>query len=203
MTFTAVLGRYIIIDNGPFGISGFPWTVSKHQPPDTIMKFATICFPVSGSMEKMTIDSVFLALKKKAVGAGFLNGWGGKMDESDESLKAAALREFKEETGGAVGNPEKTFQVGTIDFYIEDAHKFSCGIFLVWEWEGGLLDTEEMGAGQRFGISGLPLDQMLPSDRLWFVRIIAGEKIRAKLRHSADFKRVLEFSCESAAADVS
>ncbi|HEY1037686.1 MAG TPA: NUDIX domain-containing protein [Candidatus Paceibacterota bacterium] len=166
------------------------------------MKFATICFPVTGDMTKNRVDAVFLALKKQKIGAGFLNGWGGKMDEGDESLKSAALREFKEETGGAVGNPDKTTWVGMIDFYREKEHVFTCAVFFVWEWNGPLLSTDEMGPGQRFDVSHLPLDRMIEGDRLWFVRLIAGEKLKCTLKHSADFKEVLEFSCEPLGTNV-
>lgn len=149
------------------------------------MKQATICFLVRNGQ-------VILAPKKAKVGVGFLNGYGGKQDEG-ETLRECVRRETQEESGGVQINLEKTELVAVIDFYAGDNPQFSCSIYIAREWEGTPEESDEMGPPESFDVNSLPVERMLPGDRLWFERIIKGERFKGTLRYTADFKEVHNF----------
>ncbi len=156
----------------------------------TIMKQATICFLVRNGQ-------VILAPKKKKVGAGFLNGYGGKLD-TNETIRQCAQRETREESGGVLINLEKTELAAVIDFYAGDNPQFSCFIYIAREWEGNPKESNEMGPPEYFDLGSVPFDRMLPGDRLWFERIIKGERFKGTLKYSADFKEILSFETHPA-----
>ena len=60
--------------------------------PDAHYTEASLCFPVSG-------DMVLLAQKQKKLGAGFLNGFGGKIEPGDATIEDTNVREVEEEIG--------------------------------------------------------------------------------------------------------
>lgn len=149
------------------------------------MKKATICFLIKG-------DEVIIATKKRKVGAGFLNGYGGKPKEG-ETLRQCAQRETFEECGVLI-DLAKTNLVAVIAFYAGDTPMFSCAIYIARDWSGDPVESEEMGAPEIFRIDSLPYDRMLPGDRLWFERIMGGETFTGELRYNADFSEVLSFN---------
>ena len=70
-------------------------------------KVLTLVFVFNG-------EKVLLGLKKRGLGCGKWNGFGGKV-EPGETVRQAAVRELVEESG-AVVKPEDLEDVGRIDF---------------------------------------------------------------------------------------
>ncbi|MCF7865708.1 MAG: NUDIX domain-containing protein [Candidatus Pacebacteria bacterium] len=151
------------------------------------MKKATICFLVRNG-------EVILAKKKSKVGAGFYNGYGGKVD-GEETSRQCAIRETHEECSAQI-NPDKIELAASIDFYTGEKPQFSCDIFIANEWVGEPKGSDEMGVPERFNLSSLPYDQMLAGDQLWFKRIMDGERFKGVMRYSADFSKVESFETE-------
>ncbi len=149
------------------------------------MKIATLCFPVEDG-------KVYLSLKKRSFGAGFLLGYGGKMGEGDATVEDAAAREFTEESG-AVVNPKTLEKVAIVDFFEEERHLFECHVFFVREWEGELVETEEMAAPELHPFDNLPYDRMWKGDVRWLPLIFSGEKIRAKVTYAKEMNEVKDF----------
>src|SRR5438105_802010 len=94
---------------------------------------------------------IWLAVKKHKVGAGLLNGWGGKVNLSDrDNLELCAIREFNEETRTAQASAHDLEKAGIIDFYEFRQHIFQCHIYFLKDWEGEIQESTEMGPPEVF-----------------------------------------------------
>lgn len=138
-----------------------------------------------------------VAPKKRKVGAGYLNGYGGK-PKPGETLRQCARRETLEESGAEI-DLKKTDLAAVIDFYAGDEPQFSCNIYIARDWSGVPSESDEMGLPEVFDLDSLPYNRMLPGDRLWFERIMKGERFMGTLRYSEDFSSVASFETSPAA----
>ena len=89
---------------------------------------------------------ILLGMKKRGFGVGKLNGFGGKLNEG-ESIVEAAVRELNEEVGidAMASNLDK---MAELDFYFphaEDDWDQKVHVFLIEEWIGEPVESEEMG----------------------------------------------------------
>jgi 8-oxo-dGTP pyrophosphatase MutT (NUDIX family) len=160
---------------------------------EKVLLNATVCLLVKE-------DEVLLGLKMKKIGAGFRNGYGGGIDEG-ESIKQSAIRELEEETGKKNGNvfittsPEHLEKVAIIDFKNtkSDGSSFICKVhfFIIREWKGEAVDTDEMTDPKFFNFDNLPLDQMMLADSQYFPLILKGKKILAKAKYGPYQKELL------------
>jgi len=139
------------------------------------MKKVTLCFCVRDSQ-------VLLAMKKRGFGAGKWNGYGGKVKEG-ESVREATTRELKEESS-LVANPADLKQVALTHFYFAEQHVFDCDVFLLHDWTGEPVETDEMKP-KWWDISNLPFGEMWVADDKWLPFIFAGEKIEAHIYFNA------------------
>jgi 8-oxo-dGTP diphosphatase / 2-hydroxy-dATP diphosphatase len=137
---------------------------------DRPRKILTLCLITDG-------DRVLLGMKKRGFGAGWWNGFGGKLQES-ESLEDAAKREVLEEVGLVVGSMEK---VGEIEFeFVEKEEILQVHIFNVHSFTGEPRESEEMRP-QWFAFDSIPYPEMWPSDREWIPFFLAGKKFRGSV----------------------
>ena len=139
---------------------------------EKVLLNATLLFPVWEGY-------VALARKKAKIGAGCWNGYGGDI-EDDEDVTAASVRECFEESGLRI-NTRYLEKIALIDFHNQkrDETFFTCRVhvFRAREWYGQPCETEKMGPPEWFRISRLPLNEMMPADREWLPRALAGEKL--------------------------
>lgn len=153
------------------------------------MKICTLAFPIRDGR-------VTLAPKKWKVGAGLLNGYGGKMEPQDGGeVDRTNVREFCEESG-ARGWEHDMEKVAIVDFFKASEHIFQCHVYICHDWHGNICETNEMGPPEEFFSSAPPLDRMMPGDRHWLEKVFGGEKIRAKVFYNADNTEVLDFQYE-------
>ena len=148
------------------------------------MQRCTLVFPRQWEL-------VWLSRKKKKVGAGFYNGWGGKFDpdDGDVSMEDTAIRELKAETDGCEALPENLKKVAVLDFHKDGEHIFECHVYFFFppqRLNGEFKETDEMGPGEFFCRLEPPLEEMMPADREWFPRILKGERIRGSIFYNAD-----------------
>jgi 8-oxo-dGTP pyrophosphatase MutT (NUDIX family) len=161
---------------------------------EKVLLHATVCLLCKN-------NQVLLALKTKKIGAGCLNGYGGGI-ENGESIVSAAIRELEEETGKKVGKdfittlPEHLEKVAVIDFHNtkSDGEVFICRVhfFIVKEWSGTAVDTDEMVNAKPYNIDQLPLDNMMPADSRYFPLILSGKKIVGMAKYGPYQKELLE-----------
>jgi 8-oxo-dGTP diphosphatase/2-hydroxy-dATP diphosphatase len=121
-------------------------------------------------------SKILLGMKKRGFGAGFWNGFGGKVKEG-EPIEEAAKRETKEEVGVV---PLDLKKMGILRFQFKgepeilEVHVFSCSNF-----EGEIKETEEMKP-KWFKIEEIPFDQMWPDDKYWLPLLLDGKNFRGK-----------------------
>ncbi len=131
---------------------------------------------------------MLLGMKKRGLGVGWWNGFGGKTDKG-ESVEEAAARETKEEIGVKILKPNK---VAELYFYLVDKEKtrdLIVHVFMVNKWEGKPKESEEMRP-KWFKIDDIPYNKMWDGDDLWIPRVLSGEKIMAKMGFNKDNKLI-------------
>lgn len=149
------------------------------------MKISTICFPIQDG-------KIFLSNKKCGFGVGYLNGYGGKKEETDLTIEDAAIRELKEESGVTV-MVDGLEKVAEIDFFEEDNQIFECHIYFCHEWEGDFIETEEMAKPELYELDNLPYDNMWHSDKTWLPLVCSGQRIKAKSFYDRGMKYQVKF----------
>lgn len=150
------------------------------------MQRSTLIFCLNG-------DQVLLGMKKRGFGVGKWNGFGGKVMEGEDP-KSAALRELLEESELIVD--EKDAQhVATLDFYFAEKPMFECFVYLTSIYKNEPAETEEMRP-QWFSRGSLPFDDMWADDKYWLLRVLGGEKMKAKVVLDGEGKSVVEFVVE-------
>jgi mutator protein MutT len=133
-------------------------------------------------------DQVLLAMKKRGFGAGWWNGYGGKVDDG-ESIESAMVRELAEESGVVA----KTYrQRAVIEFEFKDKDLVvEMHVFEVSSYQGQVVETEEM-APRWFNKTALPFDKMWPADKEWIPLFLAGKNLRGRVIFDGQTKEVLD-----------
>lgn len=135
---------------------------------------ATLTFIVDG-------DRVLLIRKKRGLGAGKINGPGGRL-EAGESALACAVREVEEEV--CVTPLDPSFQ-GELRFQFVDGYSIHVHVFLAKAWDGEPRETDE-AIPLWFPIRRIPYDEMWADDVLWLPRLLAGERIGGRFVFDGD-----------------
>jgi len=130
------------------------------------MSQASLCFIFQG-------DRVLLIRKKRGVGAGKINGPGGKV-EPGETMADSAVRETREEIGVTPLDLELR---GELFFDFVGSHQVHCGVFLARSLSGEPVETAE-AVPFWHPIDAMPYDEMWEDDRAWFPLLLAGKFFR-------------------------
>ncbi len=130
------------------------------------MSQASLCFIIQD-------DRVLLIRKKRGVGAGKINGPGGKV-EPGETMLDSAVRETREEIGVT---PRDLELRGELFFDFVGSRVVHCGVFVAREFEGEPVETDE-AIPIWHSISAMPFDEMWEDDRVWFPLLLAGKYFR-------------------------
>lgn len=154
------------------------------------MKQYTVCFCVRDG-------KVLLALKNYKIGAGFLNGYGGRVEEHDLSVADAAVRELSEECS-IRAKAQHAKQAAQIAVSFDDVPTLELHIFIVHQFIGEPVESKEMGKAEWYPIDSLPEERMWLGDRLWLPRILKGEILKGTINYSSDKKEVLDSNFEPA-----
>lgn len=132
---------------------------SSDNPP----LLATVVYPRRQSQ-------VMLATKMTGIGVGYLNGWGGGVEEG-ESIEESAVREFKEETGGAEISVRALHFAGVINVKNRklDGRVVECEvhIYTVSAWFGKINSTFEMRNPGWHNIHNLTRLNLVSGDKYW------------------------------------
>lgn len=128
---------------------------------------ANLCFIVRDGR-------VLLIHKKRGLGAGKINGPGGKLEPGETALHAA-IRETQEEIGVT---PLELEERGVLRFQFTDGYSLICTVFVARDFCGEPIETAE-AIPQWFALDAIPFDAMWADDRHWLPQTLAGERFDA------------------------
>lgn len=129
---------------------------------------ATLLFVLDG-------PRVLLIRKKRGLGAGKINGPGGRLEPGETPLEAA-LREVREEVCLDANLVEHR---GELSFQFTDGYGLHAHLFVAHAHRGVPTETDE-ALPSWFDVADLPWDEMWADDRLWLPRVLAGERVRGR-----------------------
>ncbi|MCB1078373.1 MAG: 8-oxo-dGTP diphosphatase [Verrucomicrobiae bacterium] len=119
-------------------------------------------------------NRVLLIHKKRGIGAGKINGPGGKL-EAGESPLEAAIREVEEELCITPIDPE---EMGVLRFAFRDGLHLHCTVFRAGEFVGEPTETVE-ATPEWFDFDAIPYDRMWADDIHWLPGMLSGGKFDA------------------------
>lgn len=132
---------------------------------------ATLLFVVNRETEE-----VLLIRKKRGLGAGKMNGPGGKVDEGEDAMQCVK-REVEEELCIRVQHPQKH---GELSFDFTNGLKLYVDVFLAFDYEGEPQETEE-AIPHWVKLRELPLMEMWEDDQYWLPQLLETHgKFKAK-----------------------
>ena len=133
--------------------------------------------PTSTLVFALRAGQVLLGYKKRGLGAGKITGIGGKI-EPGESVRAAAVRELREEAG-LIAKPEALLHVAELDFRFPNKASWEMRVraFVVTEWEGEPTECEEI-APVWTPLEALPFSRMWDDGQYWLPSALRGAPAR-------------------------
>ena len=116
---------------------------------------------------------VLLIRKKRGLGAGKINGPGGRI-EPGEAPVDAAVRETQEELGVT---PQQVTQSGELYFQFVDGLSLHAHVFKAGDCLGAPRETDE-AVPLWVSVDAIPYGEMWADDRHWMPRMLAGRPFR-------------------------
>ena len=144
---------------------------------------ATLLFVIRGGQ-------ILLIRKKRGLGAGKINGPGGRIDPGETPLEAA-IREVQEEL---CVTPTGVRDCGELRFQFLDGLSLHGYVFTATDCDGDPRETEE-ATPLWTPIDAIPYDEMWADDRLWVPLMLAGTRFDGRFLFDGD--RMLGFEVES------
>lgn len=124
---------------------------------------------------------MLLIHKKRGLGAGKINGPGGRIDPGESPL-ACAIRETQEELHIT---PTGLAPCGELFFQFTDGLSIHVTVFTATDLVGEPQETEE-AKPLWAELHDIPYDQMWADDRLWIPLMLAGEKFSGRFLFDKD-----------------
>lgn len=124
---------------------------------------------------------VLLIRKKRGLGAGKINGPGGRIDAGETPLQAA-LREVDEEVGVV---PQRVEGAGELRFQFADGYSIHVWVFRASGCEGEPVETDE-AVPLWTAIENIPYQQMWADDEHWLPLLLAGRLFAGRFIFDGD-----------------
>lgn len=163
-----------------------PFGIVMIQPTSCSQIDWDVWMPTDRATLLFVIDEprILLIEKKRGLGAGKVNGPGGRIDPG-ESAQDCALREIHEELG--VRPLGEVHEHGELFFqFINDGYKLHCRVFRA---DGGCdrepIETNE-AAPLWTNLDAIPFERMWADDALWLPIMIAGDHFRGRFIFDGD-----------------
>lgn len=112
-------------------------------------------------------NEVLLIRKKRGLGAGKMNGPGGKLDPGETEVECA-IRETQEELHVTALNPVKH---GELWFQFVDGLAMNVGVYRATQWTGEPTETPE-ALPVWTPLNALPLHEMWADDAFWLREVL-------------------------------
>ena len=127
---------------------------------------ATLCFLIQDG-------KILLIRKKRGLGAGKINGPGGRIEPSEEPHECA-VRETSEEVGLT---PLDVQNRGELHFQFADGYSLHCTVFVAYEYTGELVETDE-ALPIWTPLESIPYEEMWADDIHWLPGVVSGGTFR-------------------------
>lgn len=124
---------------------------------------------------------ILLMEKKRGLGAGKINGPGGKIDPGETPLECA-IRETKEELCITALRPVK---MGELHFAMSDVPDILCHVFLARDFKGRPVETEE-AKPLWCRLDDIPYDRMWRDDVFWLPLLLDGRTFHGRFVFSGE-----------------
>lgn len=129
-------------------------------------EYANLCFV-------MRDGQILLIRKKRGLGAGKINGPGGRLEPGETALQAA-VRETQEELGVT---PTGLAQIGVLHFHFLDGYKLHVAVFAASGCEGEAIETPE-AIPVWTDLDKIPYHDMWQDDPHWIPLLLKRNKFR-------------------------
>ncbi|MEM9444487.1 MAG: 8-oxo-dGTP diphosphatase [Verrucomicrobiota bacterium] len=126
-------------------------------------------------------EKILLIEKKRGLGAGKVNGPGGRI-EPEESPLEAAIRETQEEVQLT---PMNCHCRGILNFQFIDGYSLRCHVFLASEYMGEMKETDEAKPFWQ-NIQEIPYENMWADDIYWLPALLEGKKFQGNFVFDSD-----------------
>ena len=124
-------------------------------------EYANLCFVIRDGQ-------ILLIEKKRGLGAGKINGPGGRL-ERGETAQEAAIRETREEIGVT---PIGLEQMGELFFEFLDGYKLHVAVFSAKDCAGQLVESDE-ATPMWTDVGRIPYERMWQDDAHWLPLVVA------------------------------
>ena len=124
---------------------------------------------------------VLLIRKKRGLGAGKINGPGGKLDPGETPLECAVRETEEELCVRATGVSE----VGRLSFQFVDGMSLYCHVFRADDCQGEARETDE-AIPHWTPVGNIPFDEMWADDREWFHLLLEHRKFEGFFDFNGD-----------------
>ncbi len=114
---------------------------------------------------------ILLIRKKRGLGAGKINGPGGRLEPGETSVEAA-VRETREELGIEALFPDHR---GDLHFQFVDGYSLFCSVFVSPDFRGTPVETDE-ALPIWTSLEHIPYHEMWDDDSHWLPGVIDGRK---------------------------
>jgi 8-oxo-dGTP diphosphatase len=155
-------------DPKPSNLRDIDWERWRARDP------ATLVFVVEGGR-------VLLIRKKRGLGAGKINGPGGRLEPGETPL-ACAVREVEEELRAT---PLGLRWSGENRFQFVDGYSIHVHVFLASGLAGEPVETEE-AVPLWYDLAAIPWAEMWADDRLWLPEVLAGRCVSGRFLFDGD-----------------
>lgn len=129
---------------------------------------ATLMFIVQG-------DQVLLIEKQRGIGAGKINGPGGKIDPGETPLECV-IRETQEEL---LITPKDPIKMGELWFAMSDIPDIKCHVYVSHEFTGTPTSTPE-AIPIWTKLKNIPYDKMWEDDQHWLPQMLDGQFFKGR-----------------------
>ena len=134
---------------------------------------------------------MLLIRKKRGLGAGKINGPGGRR-EAGEPFNACAVREVQEELGVT---PLDLVQIGQHSFQFVDGYSMFVHVYRASDFSGIPVETDE-AVPHWVDLDDIPFDEMWEDDRYWLPLVVDGRRFAGRWIFDGD--QMLDYTLDVA-----